>query len=121
MEGVSAVFLQPLIGTEVVILLAPEHAGDGLAHHSGRVFTHGRWRDQLVELIGFTKRLREDFIKLLSERFAFLVIAIPPILFFYVFVFLSLVDARVKSTVRTTCKTTAGHNRLPTHSPRIPR
>ena len=67
------VLVQPVVTVEEEELLAPEHAGDGLAHHVGRVFTHGWWRDRLVELIGFTKPLRKDFIKLLSEGFALLV------------------------------------------------
>jgi hypothetical protein len=33
MERVGTVVLQPRVGVPVVILLGPEHAGDGLAHH----------------------------------------------------------------------------------------
>ena len=67
------VLVQPVVTVEEEELLAPEHAGEGLAHHLGRVFTH-RWRrDRLVKLIGFTKPVSEDFIKLLSEGFALLV------------------------------------------------
>ena len=73
MEGVGVVLVQPVVTVEEEELLAPEHAGDGLAHHVGRVFTHGRRRDRLVELIGFTKPVSEDFIKLLSKGFALLV------------------------------------------------
>ena len=73
MERVGVVLVQPVVTVEEEELLAPEHAGDGLAHHVGRVFTH-RWRrDRLVKLIGFTKPISEDFIKLLSEGFARLV------------------------------------------------
>ena len=72
MERVGVVFVQPVVTIEEEELLTPEHAGDGLAHHIGRVFTH-RWRcDRLVKLIGFTKPVSEDFIKLLSEGFALL-------------------------------------------------
>ena len=73
MEGVGVVLVQPVVTVEEEELFAPEHAGEGLAHHVGRVFTHGGWRDRLIELIGFTKPLRKDFIKLLSKRFALLV------------------------------------------------
>src|SRR4029453_17359969 len=70
MERVGLVLVQPVVTVEEEELLAPKHAGEGLAHHLGLVFTH-RWRrDRLVKLIGFTKPLSEDLIKLLSERFA---------------------------------------------------
>ena len=73
MERVGVVLVQPVVTVEEEELLAPEHAGEGLTHHLGRVFTH-RWRrDRLVKLIGFTKPVSEDFIKLLSEGFALLV------------------------------------------------
>ena len=73
MERVGVVLVQPVVTVEEEELLAPEHAGESLAHHLGRVFAH-RWRrDRLVELIGFTKPVSEDLIKLLSEGFALLV------------------------------------------------
>jgi len=31
------VLVQPVVAVEEVELLAPQHAGDGLAHHVGRV------------------------------------------------------------------------------------
>ena len=37
MERVGVVLLQPLVGVEEVVLLAPEHAGQRLAHDVGRV------------------------------------------------------------------------------------
>ena len=67
------VLVQPVVTVEEEELLAPEHAGDGLAHHVGRVLTH-RWRrHRLVKLIGFTKPVSEDVIELLSKGFALLV------------------------------------------------
>ena len=67
------VLVQPVVAVEEEELLAPEHAGQRLTHHVGRVFTH-RWRrDRLVKLIGFTKPVSEDFIKLLSKGIALLV------------------------------------------------
>jgi hypothetical protein len=42
-------------------------------------------------------------------------------LFLYVFVSLSLVDARIKSAVRITCRTTAGHSSIPLKPPAKPR
>ena len=38
MEGVGVVLVEPVVTVEEEELLAPEHAGDGLAHHVGRVF-----------------------------------------------------------------------------------
>ena len=73
MKRVGVVLVQPVVAVEEEELLAPEHAGQRLAHHIGRVFTH-RWRrDRLVELIGFAKPVGEDFIKLLSKGIALLV------------------------------------------------
>jgi hypothetical protein len=37
MERMGIVLLQPAVAVEEEELLAPEHAGDGLAHHVGRV------------------------------------------------------------------------------------
>jgi hypothetical protein len=45
MERVGAMFVQPIVAIEEKELLAPEHASDRLAHHVGRVFTHGWRRD----------------------------------------------------------------------------
>ena len=70
MEGVGAVLLQPMIGIEVIVLLAPQHAGDGLAHHVGCVPGNRGRGDGLVELIGFTKPVNKDFIKILSKGIA---------------------------------------------------
>src|SRR5512147_2406768 len=73
MERVGVVLVQPVVTDKEEELLAPQHAGNGLAHHLGRVFTH-RWRrDRLVKLIGFAKPVSEDFVKLLSEGLAILV------------------------------------------------
>jgi hypothetical protein len=40
MEWVGVMLVQPVVTVEEEELLAPEHAGDGLTHHLGRVFTH---------------------------------------------------------------------------------
>ena len=40
MEGVGIVLVQPVVTVEEEELFAPEHAGKGLAHNVGRVFTH---------------------------------------------------------------------------------
>ena len=37
LERMGAVLLQPGVDVEVVVLLAPEHAGERLAHDVGRI------------------------------------------------------------------------------------
>ena len=67
MERVGVVLVEPVVPVEEEELLAPEHAGEGLTHHVGRVFAH-RWRrDRLVELVGFTKPVGEDLVERLSK------------------------------------------------------
>src|SRR4029077_7787532 len=73
MERVRLVLVQPVVTVEEEELLAPQHAGESLTHHPGGVFTH-RWRrDRLIKLIGFTKPVPKDFIKLLFEGLTVLV------------------------------------------------
>ena len=62
--------VQPVVAVEEEELLAPEHAGEGLAHHVGRVFRHGWRRDRLVELVRFAKPVGKDVVEWLSEGFA---------------------------------------------------
>ena len=63
MQGIGVVLVQPVVTVEEEELLAPEHAGEGLTHHVGRVFTDRRRRDRLVEFIGFTEPVGEDVVK----------------------------------------------------------
>ena len=73
MQRVGVVLIQPVVAVEEEELLAPEHAGQRLTHDVGRVGTH-RWRrDRLVKLVGFTKPVSKDLIKLLAKWFAVLV------------------------------------------------
>ena len=73
MQGIGVVLVQPVVAVEEEELLAPEHAGEGLTHHVGRVFTHRRRRDRLVELIGFTKPVSEELVERLAKGLALLV------------------------------------------------
>ena len=70
MQGIGVVLVEPVITVEEEELFAPQHAGEGLTHHAGLVFTHRRWRDRLVELIGFTKPLGEEVIERLAKGLA---------------------------------------------------
>src|SRR5271157_335889 len=73
MKWVGVVLIKPVVAVEEEELLAPEHAGQRLAHHVGRVGTH-RWRrDGPVKLVGFTKPVSKDLIKLFAKGFALLV------------------------------------------------
>ena len=60
-------FFEPLVQVVVVILLAPEHAGQGLAHHPGCVFRRARRCDGGVKLIRLVPASLHGFIKLLSQ------------------------------------------------------
>ena len=72
-QRVGVVLVQPVVAVEEEELLAPEHAGQRLAHHVGRIGTH-RWRrDGLVKLVGFMKPVSKDLIKGLTKRFDVLV------------------------------------------------
>ena len=64
--------VQPVVAIEEEELLAPQHAGDGLAHHVGGILTD-RWRrDRLVELVGLTKPVVEQRVESLAKGLALL-------------------------------------------------
>jgi hypothetical protein len=67
MEGVSVVFFQPLVGVEIVVLLAPEEAGDGLAHHVGSIRGHRRRGHRFVEFISLAQSCGQGVIEVLPE------------------------------------------------------
>jgi len=46
------VLLEPGIGVEVIELLGPQHAGEGLAHDMGRIERHRRGRQRLIKVVG---------------------------------------------------------------------
>src|SRR5437867_12498776 len=51
----------------MVELLAPEHAGHGLAHDVGLIGVERVRRDGRVELVGFLLASQDDFLESLSE------------------------------------------------------
>ena len=63
------VLVQPVVTVEEEELLAPEHAGDGLAHHIGRIRGDRRRRDRPVKGIGFSNPVSEDVVKILAKGF----------------------------------------------------
>jgi hypothetical protein len=50
-EGVDPVLLQPPVGVEEVVLLGPQHAGDGLPHHQHLVLRRLGGSDGMEELV----------------------------------------------------------------------
>ncbi len=67
MEGVGVVFVQPVVAVEEVELLAPQHAGDGLAHHVGRVRGDGRRGHRAVERVRLLQPDGYGLVKLRAE------------------------------------------------------
>ena len=61
------VLIQPAVTVEEVELLAPEHAGDGLAHDVGRVRGEGRRGHGAVELIRLVHAGGQGFVKVRPE------------------------------------------------------
>ena len=62
MEGVGLMFLQPAIGIEEVVLLGPEHAGQGLAHHVGCIRGDRGWSHGTVELVRLLQASGEGLV-----------------------------------------------------------
>ena len=52
-ERIDAVLAQPHVDVEEVVLLRPEHAGEGLAHHRCGVVRGGVGRAIAIEVVGF--------------------------------------------------------------------
>ena len=73
MQRIGLVLVQPVVAVEKKELFAPEHAGESLTHHGSGVATHGRRRDRLVELIGFTKPVGKALVEWLAKGLALLV------------------------------------------------
>ena len=41
-QGIGAMLFKPLVQVEVIVLLRPQHAGHGLAHHESLIFPDRR-------------------------------------------------------------------------------
>ena len=67
-SGIGVMLLEPVVDVEEVELLGPQHAGQRLAHHVGRIATHRRRRDRLVELIGLAQPAGEEVVEVRAER-----------------------------------------------------
>ena len=60
--------IQPDVEVVIVVLLAPEHPGQRLAHHAGLVFAGGRRRDRGVELVGLGATLAQHGLEVVAQR-----------------------------------------------------
>jgi hypothetical protein len=67
MEGVGVVLLQPGVSVQVVILLAPEHAGEGLAHDIGCIRRHRGGRHVPIKLIRLPQACLEHDVERLER------------------------------------------------------
>ena len=67
MQRVGVVLVQPVVTVEEEELLAPEHAGDGLAHHVGRVRGDRRRGHRAVELVRLLQPCGQGLVKLRAE------------------------------------------------------
>ena len=68
MQRVGVVLVEPVVAVEEEELLAPQHAGEGLTHHVGRIVTHRRRGDRLVEVVGLTQPAGKDIVEGRAER-----------------------------------------------------
>ena len=59
------VAVSPLIPNEVVVLLGPHHAGEGLSLNITQIVRHRHWADSVVELVGLFATLFDHVVKLL--------------------------------------------------------
>jgi hypothetical protein len=57
------VLVEPAVGVEEVVLLAPEHPREGLPHHAGRVLARYGGHDLAVELVGLRAPPLEDLLE----------------------------------------------------------
>ena len=60
MEWVGVVFLKPAVPVEEEKLLAPQHAGEGLAHHVGFVRGDRRRGHRAIKLVRLLEAGRQD-------------------------------------------------------------
>ena len=64
LQGMAAVLAQPALEVEVVVLLAPQHAGQRLAVDATLILGERPRRDPLVELVGVGDAAREDLLEI---------------------------------------------------------
>ena len=62
------VALEPAVDEVVVVLLAPQQPGEGLALHVAQVVGHVEGRDAAVEGVGLGDALREQRVEVRAQR-----------------------------------------------------
>src|SRR5262245_56180389 len=67
LEWMGVMVLQPLVGVEAVLLFAPQHACQSLAHHCGRLRGGVGWGERAIEGVGLTSARRHELVKFASE------------------------------------------------------
>ena len=70
LERVGPVLFEPPVDVVVVELLGPEHAGDRLAHHVGRIVIQRSRDDRGVELVRLLQALGKERVEGAAERVA---------------------------------------------------
>ena len=60
-------FLEPFVAVEKEVLLAPQHSGQCLAHHIGRIFADMGRGYRPIERVGLLPALFDDLIELAAE------------------------------------------------------
>jgi hypothetical protein len=77
MQRIDAVFLEPFVGLEKEVLLAPEHPGQCLSHYISGVFADAGGSYRPVKIVCLAPALLDEVIELASERAAGASIAQP--------------------------------------------
>ena len=67
---IVAMFLEPYVGVVKEVLLAPQHPGQCLPHHAGRILADAGRRNRLIERVGLAPSLLYDLIELPAEGVA---------------------------------------------------
>ena len=66
---VDAMFLEPFVNIEEEILFAPQHPGQCLPHHIGRIFADTGRRYRPIERVGLAPARLDNLIEPRAERF----------------------------------------------------
>jgi hypothetical protein len=64
---IEAMFLEPFVGIEEKVLLAPQHSGQCLPHHTGRIFADAGRGYRLIESVGLATAPLDDLIEPAAE------------------------------------------------------
>src|SRR6266480_5272303 len=62
-QGMSCVLFQPAVQIEVVVLLAPQHTGQGLAMYAAFILAQRLRSNSVVEFVGIGKASSEYLVK----------------------------------------------------------